>query len=176
MITASHNQVSDNGIKIADPTGSMLSQDWEPFADAIANAIEPNDLIQLITEFVKKEDIPIGKIQSAKIYLGRDTRPSGEVLLKAAKQGFPYCSLRLNIPLPTGKHYQELHVSRILTGNGVPAGIKKKKTKILEDNWTPVWDEEFLFPLTVPELALLRIEVHEYDKSEKDDFGNDQMG
>ncbi|KAF9593893.1 hypothetical protein IFM89_025929 [Coptis chinensis] len=54
---------------------------------------------------------------------------------------------------------------------GVPADIKKKKTKILEDNWTPVWDEEFLFPLTVPELALLRIEVHEYDKSEKDDFG-----
>ncbi|KAF9626731.1 hypothetical protein IFM89_038949 [Coptis chinensis] len=87
MITASHNQVSDNGIKIADPTGGMLSQDWEPFADAIANAVEPNDLIRLVTEFVKKEDIPIGRIQSAKIYLGRDTRPSGEVLLKAAKQG-----------------------------------------------------------------------------------------
>lgn len=45
-----------------------------------------------------------------------------------------------------------------------------KKTKIKEDNWTPVWEEEFEFPLTVPELALLRIEVHEYDMSEKDDF------
>ncbi|KAF9598859.1 hypothetical protein IFM89_031979 [Coptis chinensis] len=87
MITASHNQVSDNGIKIADPTGGMLTQDWEPFADAIANAIDPKDFIQLITEFVKKEDIPIGGVQSAEIYLGRDTRPSGEVLLEAAKQG-----------------------------------------------------------------------------------------
>ena len=45
-----------------------------------------------------------------------------------------------------------------------------KKTKIKEDNWTPVWNEEFQFPLTVPELALLRVEVHEYDLSEKDDF------
>lgn len=46
-----------------------------------------------------------------------------------------------------------------------------KKTKIIEDNWIPTWNEEFEFPLTVPELALLRIEVHEYDMSEKDDFG-----
>lgn len=54
---------------------------------------------------------------------------------------------------------------------GVPADTVMKKTRILEDNWTPVWNEEFEFPLTVPELALLRIEVHEYDISEKDDFG-----
>lgn len=46
-----------------------------------------------------------------------------------------------------------------------------RKTKTLEDNWIPSWDEVFKFPLTVPELALLRIEVHEYDMSEKDDFG-----
>ncbi|XAR71930.1 Phosphoinositide phospholipase C [Bertholletia excelsa] len=54
---------------------------------------------------------------------------------------------------------------------GVPTDAAKKKTKIIEDNWAPVWDEEFIFPLTVPELALLRIEVREYDTSEKDDFG-----
>ncbi|XP_059667996.1 phosphoinositide phospholipase C 2-like [Cornus florida] len=54
---------------------------------------------------------------------------------------------------------------------GVPADSVMKKTRIIEDNWIPTWDEEFEFPLTVPELALLRIEVHEYDMSEKDDFG-----
>ncbi|RZR78017.1 hypothetical protein BHM03_00003238 [Ensete ventricosum] len=54
---------------------------------------------------------------------------------------------------------------------GVPADTKMKKTKIKEDNWTPVWEEEFSFPLTVPELALLRIVVHEYDMSDKNDFG-----
>lgn len=46
-----------------------------------------------------------------------------------------------------------------------------KKTKIINDDWFPVWDEEFEFPLCVPELALLWIEVREYDMHEKDDFG-----
>ncbi|PON37567.1 Phosphoinositide phospholipase C family [Parasponia andersonii] len=55
---------------------------------------------------------------------------------------------------------------------GVPADCAKKKTKVIDDDWAPVWDEEFTFPLTVPELALLRIEVREHDRSlEKDDFG-----
>ncbi|MFG1552227.1 hypothetical protein ACDT19_14080, partial [Staphylococcus aureus] len=46
---------------------------------------------------------------------------------------------------------------------GVPADSIMKKTKAIEDNWAPSWNEEFEFPLTVPELALLRVEVHEYD-------------
>lgn len=46
-----------------------------------------------------------------------------------------------------------------------------KKTEVKVDTWTPVWNEEFTFTLAVPELALLRVEVHEYDKNEKDDFG-----
>lgn len=52
----------------------------------------------------------------------------------------------------------------------MPDDVVMKKTKAKEDDWTPIWEEEFTFPLTVPELALLRIEVHEYDMSEKDDF------
>ncbi|CAN1798110.1 Phosphoinositide phospholipase C 6 [Linum perenne] len=55
--------------------------------------------------------------------------------------------------------------------NGVPADSCRKKTRIIEDNWSPVWNEEFIFPLTLAELALLRIEVREYDMSEMDDFG-----
>lgn len=54
---------------------------------------------------------------------------------------------------------------------GVGEDSVMKKTKIIEDSWIPAWDEEFEFPLRVAELALLRIEVHEYDVSEKDDFG-----
>ncbi|KAK9124501.1 hypothetical protein Sjap_014103 [Stephania japonica] len=54
---------------------------------------------------------------------------------------------------------------------GVPADSMMKKTKAIEDSWIPSWGEEFEFPLSVPELALVRIEVHEYDMSEKDDFG-----
>ncbi|XVE50087.1 hypothetical protein DITRI_Ditri01bG0133200 [Diplodiscus trichospermus] len=87
MITASHNKVTDNGVKIVDPSGGMLSQEWEPFADQLANAQTPETLLSLITDFVKKEKVPLDGVQSAEILLGRDTRPSGESLLEAAKQG-----------------------------------------------------------------------------------------
>ncbi|OVA02487.1 Alpha-D-phosphohexomutase [Macleaya cordata] len=87
MITASHNQVSDNGVKVADPSGGMLTQEWEPFADALANAVDAEHLVQMISEFAKKENISFGGVQSAEVLLGRDTRPSGESLLEAAKQG-----------------------------------------------------------------------------------------
>ncbi|KAA8549413.1 hypothetical protein F0562_001114 [Nyssa sinensis] len=54
---------------------------------------------------------------------------------------------------------------------GVEADTVMKRTKTMEDEWVPVWNEEFEFPLTVPELALLRIEVLEYDTSGRNDFG-----
>lgn len=50
---------------------------------------------------------------------------------------------------------------------GVPADMKKYKTKTLDDKWNPVWNEGFIFPLTVPELALLRVEVQEDGLSEE---------
>lgn len=87
MITASHNKVSDNGVKLADPSGGMLAQNWEPFSEALANASDPHRLLQLIEEFAEKESINLEGAESAEVLLGRDTRPSGESLLEAAKQG-----------------------------------------------------------------------------------------
>lgn len=45
-----------------------------------------------------------------------------------------------------------------------------EKTRAIEDQWLPVWNEDFAFPLTVPELAVLRIEVLEYDTTGYPDF------
>ncbi|KAL5101863.1 hypothetical protein RYX36_006190 [Vicia faba] len=53
---------------------------------------------------------------------------------------------------------------------GMPRDITKKKTKVIMDNWFPVWNEEFEFPLTVPEIALLQIQVKDKDPTGKDDF------
>lgn len=53
----------------------------------------------------------------------------------------------------------------------MPLDAAKCKTRIIEDDWAPYWDQEFTFPLRIPELALLRIEVREHDRSDKDDFG-----
>ncbi|CAG7910985.1 unnamed protein product, partial [Brassica rapa] len=87
MITASHNKVSDNGVKVSDPSGGMLSQEWEPFADQIANASSPQELVSLIKDFVEREEIAIEKGGKGEVWLGRDTRPSGERLLRAAEIG-----------------------------------------------------------------------------------------
>ncbi|KAG6551609.1 hypothetical protein Mapa_006688 [Marchantia paleacea] len=54
---------------------------------------------------------------------------------------------------------------------GLPGDVKKSKTNAIEDEWIPRWEAEFVFPISVPELALLRVEVHEYDMTDKDDFG-----
>lgn len=87
MITASHNKISDNGVKVADSNGGMLTQDWEPFADSLANAPDSYTLVEIIDDFVKKEKIALAGEWEAEVFLGRDTRPSGLSLLEAAKQG-----------------------------------------------------------------------------------------
>ncbi|KAG6588490.1 Phosphoacetylglucosamine mutase, partial [Cucurbita argyrosperma subsp. sororia] len=87
MITASHNKESDNGVKIADSNGGMLDQEWQPFAEALANASSSHDLFQLINGLGEKENILLDGSKSAQILVARDTRPSGEALLDAAKHG-----------------------------------------------------------------------------------------
>lgn len=60
---------------------------------------------------------------------------------------------------------------------GMPADCVVKKTKVIEADWVPNWNEEFTFPLTVPELALLRINVHNYHDIGEDyhDIGEDRL-
>ncbi len=38
MITASHNDEPDNGVKLVDPHGEMLEASWEVIATKLANA------------------------------------------------------------------------------------------------------------------------------------------
>lgn len=43
-------------------------------------------------------------------------------------------------------------------------------TKHVSNSWNPIWDEEFNFPLIVPELAVLSLIVLDSEVG-KDDFG-----
>ncbi|XP_022150956.1 phosphoinositide phospholipase C 2-like isoform X2 [Momordica charantia] len=53
---------------------------------------------------------------------------------------------------------------------GVRKDTETRKTSAIEDEWIPVWNEEFCFSISAPELALLNVVVRDYDTSGKDDF------
>ncbi|KAG7292604.1 hypothetical protein NEMBOFW57_002639 [Staphylotrichum longicolle] len=81
MITASHNPAVDNGVKIVDPLGEMLEQDWERYATALVNAPSDEDLVNIYNRLAT--DLKIDLKISAKVVYGRDTRPSGHKLVTA---------------------------------------------------------------------------------------------
>ncbi|XP_074094255.1 phosphoglucomutase 3-like protein nst [Cotesia typhae] len=81
MITASHNEEPDNGIKIVDPVGEMLRADWEKIATEFAK-VPDSELIKKIKEIIREKNID--ENAPALIVLGRDTRESGVSLSQAA--------------------------------------------------------------------------------------------
>ncbi|ULT97511.1 hypothetical protein L3Y34_005372 [Caenorhabditis briggsae] len=92
MITASHNPAQDNGVKLVDPSGDMLSSQWEIYATEVINASDA-DLPKVIRDFEKnfqrssQSKIARGLIHNAKVVCGIDTRVSGPHLMEAARAG-----------------------------------------------------------------------------------------
>ncbi|XP_066467733.1 1-phosphatidylinositol 4,5-bisphosphate phosphodiesterase delta-4 [Tiliqua scincoides] len=55
--------------------------------------------------------------------------------------------------------------------HGVPGDSAKQETKYIENNgFNPQWGESLRFTVCVPELALLRFVVEDYDKTSRNDF------
>uniref|UniRef100_A0A8D0GVC4 Phosphoinositide phospholipase C n=1 Tax=Sphenodon punctatus TaxID=8508 RepID=A0A8D0GVC4_SPHPU len=55
--------------------------------------------------------------------------------------------------------------------HGVQRDNGKKQTKVIENNgFNPMWNEELEFDIDVPELALVRFMVEDFDTSTKNDF------
>lgn len=81
MVTASHNPAADNGVKIVDPMGEMLEQDWEKLATNLVNSATHEELAR---NYIKiAETYRISPKTPAKVIYGRDTRPSGHKLIGA---------------------------------------------------------------------------------------------
>ncbi len=71
MVTASHNGVNDNGVKLSDVDGGMIKPKWEGYATQVANA-DVNVLMGWIeSKFSKNMNTNMNMV----VHIGRDTRP-----------------------------------------------------------------------------------------------------
>ncbi|XP_047659790.1 phosphoacetylglucosamine mutase-like [Tachysurus fulvidraco] len=84
MVTASHNPEEDNGVKLIDPMGEMVTPAWEGYATELANA-DQEDLCSVLRDIIGKESIDMS--EAANVITGRDTRPSSENLSRAVLDG-----------------------------------------------------------------------------------------
>ena len=84
MITASHNPECDNGVKIIEPNGEMLEEEWESYATSIVNC-KVSDLHSCIQKIVLREQISL--TQEGIVFVGRDGRKSGLALSALAIEG-----------------------------------------------------------------------------------------
>ncbi|CAG0880126.1 unnamed protein product [Cyprideis torosa] len=101
MITASHNPIEDNGVKLIEPngfrmgsgkqpppptckSGEMLPTDWEKIGTKLTNVSDGKLLMEVLDEIGSAVGYQPG-IPS--VVIGRDTRPSGPAMLKAVKDG-----------------------------------------------------------------------------------------
>lgn len=85
MVTASHNGAYDNGIKLVDPDGGMLTQAWEKHASAVANAEE--GLLAQALQAVALEECFDPHAGEALVMVGRDTREHSMRLSAIATEG-----------------------------------------------------------------------------------------
>ncbi|KAJ8274721.1 hypothetical protein COCON_G00093460 [Conger conger] len=84
MVTASHNPEEDNGVKLIDPMGEMVTPAWEGHATRLANA-EQESLVMTLKDIIEMEAVDLS--QNASVFIGKDTRPSSETLSQAVLDG-----------------------------------------------------------------------------------------
>ena len=89
MITASHNPIEDNGVKITDFDGGMLRGHLEKELENFVNEKDIEKAISNLLVYLEKmedgQKIDMKLVGTA--FLGGDTRPSTERLLKLASEG-----------------------------------------------------------------------------------------
>ena len=78
MVTASHNAECDNGVKLVDADGGMMTQSWEPYAVELANTHDVSDIMTLLEKIAQMEGIIT--TTASVVIIGRDTRPHSEEL------------------------------------------------------------------------------------------------
>ncbi|XP_076345834.1 phosphoglucomutase 3-like protein nst isoform X4 [Tachypleus tridentatus] len=84
MITASHNPEEDNGVKLVDPMGEMLEEEWEILASQLAN-VSDNQVLSTMESIIR--DCSVDLKTSSSVFLAYDTRQSSLHLAQAVIDG-----------------------------------------------------------------------------------------
>ena len=111
MITASHNHHEDNGVKIMDQYGNMITEDIETYLVKYVNDEFTNNSMPfqpLIKIF--NQDVEIIKNKKLKIHIGYDSRESSPDICEKIIQGI----LKTNSEFPYVVHPLEQHPNYIL--------------------------------------------------------------
>ncbi|XP_029589325.1 phosphoacetylglucosamine mutase [Salmo trutta] len=69
----SHNPEEDNGVKLVDPMGEMVTPAWEGYATQLVNA-EREGLLTALKDVIEREAISMA--QEASVFVGKDTSDS----------------------------------------------------------------------------------------------------
>jgi phosphoacetylglucosamine mutase len=86
MVTASHNPIQDNGVKIVDKHGEMLPMEWEKYAIKLANCATGQDLyneFKKIAHETNNDTILSENSNPIVVIIGHDSRPSSEALVQS---------------------------------------------------------------------------------------------
>ncbi|XP_063159380.1 1-phosphatidylinositol 4,5-bisphosphate phosphodiesterase delta-1 isoform X1 [Candoia aspera] len=98
---------------------------------------------------------------------------------KSIMEGPWYNPKKFQVKIISGQQLPKVNKSKnsivdprvIVEIHGVPRDNGKKQTKVIDNNgFNPAWNETFEFEVDVPQLALVRFAVEDFDASTKNDF------
>ncbi len=91
MITASHNPIEDNGVKIVNFNGSVLNKYWEATSEKFINT--PN-LIKDFKDLLEENEISLENPTESVVIIGYDTWPSSIWLAACVSWAVEYLGLK----------------------------------------------------------------------------------